>query len=264
MDIFKKPPSPEDKPQVGFQGPPTDKVIQMKRQGLTNNQIIQALQNDGYNSTDVFDALNQADLKGGVEMSPRNNFQQQSGAGSGGMQDGSGQGAPQQFQGQMPMSDGQQQPDFGGMPGVPGGLGSPGDFGAPGSMGGMGSSGGSGGFAGPGGSGKSADLERIEELAEAIIDEKWNEIVKSINKIADWKDRTESKITKMEQNFENLQKGFDQLHQGVIGKIGEYDKNLVNISAEIKAMDKVFQKVLPVMTENVNELSRITQDMKKR
>ena len=31
---------------------------------------------------------------------------------------------------------------------------------------------------------------------------------------------------------------------------------------QIKALEKVFQKILPTLTENVNELSRITQDIK--
>ncbi len=249
MDIFKKPQTAEQPQEhVVTQGPPTNKVVVMRKQGLTNNQIIQALQNDGYNSTDIFDALNQADLKGGVEMTPQN--VQPSSSPFQGQQEPFGQ-RPQGFQGMPP-----QQPmnDMGGM-GMP-------DH----DMGGMaqGMGGGMGGGMSSGMGGKSPELERIEELVEAIIDEKWNEIVKSINKIADWKERTESKITKLEQQMEDLKASFEQLHQGILGKIGEYDKNLVNISAEIKAMDKVFQKVLPVMTENVNELSRITQEMKRK
>ena len=111
--------------------------------------------------------------------------------------------------------------------------------------------------------GMSSDAERIEELAEAIIDEKWNEIVRSINKIIDWKDRTEAKINKMEQSLDELHKNFDSLHQGVLGKISEYDNNLKDVSTEIKAMEKVFQKVVPTFTENVNELGRIARDLRK-
>ena len=112
--------------------------------------------------------------------------------------------------------------------------------------------------------GGSGNRERIEELAEAIIDEKWNEIVKSINKIIDWKDRVESRITKMEQRLDDMNKNFESLHKGVLGKVNEYDKNLNNIGTEIKAMEKVFQKVLPTMTENISELSRITDKMKEK
>ncbi|HLC99104.1 MAG TPA: hypothetical protein VJC00_03800, partial [Candidatus Nanoarchaeia archaeon] len=55
---------------------------------------------------------------------------------------------------------------------------------------------------------------------------------------------------------------FDRLHEGVLGKIGEYDKGIVDIGVEIKALEKVFQKILPGFMENVNELSRITSSMK--
>jgi prefoldin subunit 5 len=256
FDIFKKPEIEEPQEQVVMSGPPTDKVVMMRRQGLSNNQIIQTLQQENFDSTAIFDAMNQADLKGGVEMSSQNNIH-------GGAP--SNEGAPKMGgnEGHMPpqQSNPSANPGMGSNSGPNPMGGSPGPMGPPRQAPAM----------NQGPVGMNADmssdgpaLERIEELAEAIIDEKWNDIVKSINKIADWKERTESKITKMEQQMTDLKKNFDQLHQGVLGKIGDYDKNLMNISTEIKAMDKVFQKVLPVMTENVNELSRITQDMKKK
>ncbi|MBS3121988.1 hypothetical protein J4434_03845 [Candidatus Woesearchaeota archaeon] len=231
LDMFKKPQETHNEHHeeynIGTQGPPVDKVFMLKRQGLSNNQIIQTLQRDGHSTHDIYDALSLAELKGGVEMSPQTTAQQQ----------GPFMQQPQSMNPAMPPIE---QPD--GMNSMDNGMQSPQRFGED----------------------KSPELERIEELAEAIIDEKWNEIVKSINKIAEWKERTESKITKLEQQFDDLKTNFDQLHQGVLGKIGDYDKNLMNISTEIQAMDKVFQKVLPIMTENVNELSRITQEMKKR
>jgi len=42
-----------------------------------------------------------------------------------------------------------------------------------------------------------------------------------------------------------------------IGKISEYDKNITDVGVEIKAMEKVFQKVLPTFTENVNKIDRL-------
>ena len=86
------------------------------------------------------------------------------------------------------------------------------------------------------------DKERIEEVAEAIIDEKWDELVKNINKIIEWKNKSEAKISSLEQQFKDLKNDFDKLHQAVIGKIGEYDQNILNVGTEIKVMEKVFQK----------------------
>ena len=101
--------------------------------------------------------------------------------------------------------------------------------------------------------------ERIEEMAEAIIDEKWEELVKSINKIVEWKDRVENQITKIEQEIRDMKENFNRLHSAIIGKIDEYDKNIVNVGTEVRAMEKVFEKILPSFTENVNELRRIVK-----
>ena len=105
------------------------------------------------------------------------------------------------------------------------------------------------------------DRERIEEVAEAIIDEKWNDLLKDINKISDFNAKTESRLTKIEQDIKNLRDNFDSLHRGVLGKISDYDRNLVSVGTEIKAMEKVFQKILPAFTDNVNRLARITDSM---
>jgi len=55
---------------------------------------------------------------------------------------------------------------------------------------------------------------------------------------------------------------FDELHKAVIGKIGEYDKNILNVGAEVKAMEKVFSNVLPVFVNNVKQLNDITKKFK--
>jgi hypothetical protein len=200
--------------------PPTDKVIAMRQQGLSNNQIIQNLQTQGFDANLIFDALNQADLKSGVDMpgGPPNDFSPDA------MQNPMQFSQPSSRIPEMPMS------------GPP-----PMDMAA-----------------------DSGSMDRIEEIAEAIIDEKWNEIVKSINKIIDWKDRTEAQMVKLEQQIADLRGDFDNLTKGVLGKVGEYDQNLTNIGTEIKAMEQVFQKVLPSLTESVHSLDRISKDFKAK
>ncbi len=103
-----------------------------------------------------------------------------------------------------------------------------------------------------------------EELIEAIIDEKWNELLKDINKIIEWKNRMDQKIAGMDQKITDLKNEFDKLHTAVVGKIGEYDKNILEVGSDIKAMEQVFKKILPSFTENVKELSRITKNVKSK
>ena len=195
---------------------PTNHVVDMRRQGLSDNQIIQNLGRLGYESHKIFDALNQAATVGGVSKISPEEFQQNQ------------QPYPQPQQSPQPQQYPQQQFPAQEMP-----------------------------------------IEQPvsssnEELIEAIIDEKWNDLMRDINRIIEWKNKTEARINQLVQEMTDLKHSFDKLHSALIAKVGEYDKNILNVGTEIKAMEKVFEKVLPTFTQNVNELSRITTSMKKK
>ena len=145
----KKPAQPAAAPAGPAAGVPTDLVIQMRQQGFSNNQIMQNLQGQGYSSSQIFDAMNQADIKGAVEAAPP-------GAG----------------------------PALQEAPPAPAPYGPPPEASAP---------------AAP-----EAGAERIEEVVESIIDEKWDELMKSVDKIVVWKDATDAKLIKMAQAIKDL------------------------------------------------------------
>jgi len=102
------------------------------------------------------------------------------------------------------------------------------------------------------------DNSRIEEVAEAIVEEKWREKRGEIDKIIEWRDQVNSKLTQLQQQINDLKDSFDSLHKGILGKISEYDENLINVGTEIKTMEKVFSKVLPSLTDSVNKLQRFS------
>ena len=103
----------------------------------------------------------------------------------------------------------------------------------------------------------------IDETVESIIEEKWNELVREIGKFTEWKDKMESRIDKIEQSMVDVKADLDSLHKAIVAKIGDFDKNLLDVGTEIKAMEKVFSKVLPELTGSVAELSRLTNKAKK-
>jgi DNA-binding transcriptional MerR regulator len=102
-----------------------------------------------------------------------------------------------------------------------------------------------------------------EEMIEAIIDEKWNDLLSDINKVIAWKEATDTRLAKMEQQMADLKESFDKLQGAVVGKVGEYDQHILEVGAEVKAMEKVFSKVLPVFTDNVAELARVSDQIKR-
>jgi len=106
------------------------------------------------------------------------------------------------------------------------------------------------------------DIERIEEIAEAIIEEKWDELSKNIQKVVEWKSSVEAKINKIEEDVKTLRENFDSINKALLERLNQYDKNLLNVGIEVKAMEKVFKKILPAFTESINELSRLTKTLK--
>ena len=203
----------ETNEQQSTGGAPVDMVLRMRDQGLSNNQIISSLQREGYQTTDIFDAMNQADLKraNGAPTEEEGVMQNQ-------IYPEELIDEPQQFE-QQPSY---QEPN----------------------------------------NNNDNNITRVEELVEAVIEEKWVDLVKDVNKITEWKSSVESDIISINQEIEDLKLSFNELQKNIVSKIDEYDKNIVKVSTNIKAMENVFQKAIPTFTENINELARTVESLK--
>ena len=105
-------------------------------------------------------------------------------------------------------------------------------------------------------------IEEIEEVVESIIEERWKEVSENIKKVVTWKHLMEERFDRMDQDIKNIKENFNELYKAVVGKVGDYDQNLMKVGAELKAMERVFSQVLPTFTENVNDLSRVAEDIK--
>jgi hypothetical protein len=107
------------------------------------------------------------------------------------------------------------------------------------------------------------DSSKIAEIAESIIEDKWSDLVDHVNRIIEWKSSMELRLNSMEEQIKGMKSDFDTLHKSILGRITDSDTVMREVSTDIKALEQVFKKILPGFVENVNELSRITQRMKK-
>ena len=105
---------------------------------------------------------------------------------------------------------------------------------------------------------------RIEEIAESIIDEKWDLLIIEVKKIIEWKTKMEETVSILHHDVDKLKDDFKILHQGVLGKLEDYDNRMRDVGTELKAVGKVFKDVIPTFVENVKELSSVTQGMRKK
>ena len=194
-------------------GIPLQQVLQFRQQGLTDNQIIQTLQGQGFGSQQIFDGMSQADVaalpsdQSPVPDAPPGSFPPQA-------PQPAPQPAPQEQTYDQGYADYQYQPE---------------------------------------------SEEKVEEIVDALINEKWEELSREFSKITEWKSKLESRLQKVEDGMENLKEDVNQLRQGVLGKINDYDENMRNVSADLKAVQKVFKEIIPEFTKNVAELGRMTK-----
>jgi len=106
--------------------------------------------------------------------------------------------------------------------------------------------------------------EMIDETVEKIIDEKWDKVVSNVEKVVKWKDELESQLNLVKEDLVNVKDTFESLEKKITNKIGSYDKGLMDVGSEIKALEKIFQKITPTLVNNVNELSKIASDFKEK
>jgi len=246
---------------------PVVEVVRMRKQGLSNNQIVQALQRNGFQTHEIFDALSQADLRAPSPVQGTDQYEQPFMQDMQGMQGPGSLGKPPlvppaddeeteasitgpQNLDELPDIGSGSQPQAGGMPMPESGFTEEPEEAsfrtAP----------------SPKGYEAKTVSADVEEISEAIIEEKWQDLMKDLNKLLDWKDKLEQRVGVLEQRFTDMKSGFDNLQKGIVEKVGDYDKSVKDVGSEMKALEQVFQKIIPTLTENVNELSRITKGMK--
>lgn len=214
------------------------KILSMKNQGYNNQQIAQILTQQGYDNQQIYNSMNQAEInsnpKSQTEHMPQ--FQQASPISQAGPDP---QPYPQMQQSPQP----QQYPDF------------QGDHRDSVSYSQQEFSSSKDIF-------DQKQIDKIEELTEAIIDERWTELMNNIQKIVDWKNRSEERILTLEKSFSELKDDFKRLNLAIVGRIKEYDQNLQETLGNVKALNLVFKQILPQFSLDIKSLHRIVDDLK--
>ena len=108
----------------------------------------------------------------------------------------------------------------------------------------------------------STDPTQMQAVIEAIIEEKWRAFMEDLTNYKTWKEKTELQIKSVKQEIIRTHARFEVLEKSILGKIKDYDENVTEFSTDIKALSKVFEKILEPLKENIRELSRITEELK--
>lgn len=107
---------------------------------------------------------------------------------------------------------------------------------------------------------QSLDVETISDIAEQIAEEKNEKLKKQISSFSRFKEETKMNLEKIEQRLARLENTFNELQIAIIRKIGDYGEDIQDISKEMHATQKSFSKILDPLTENITRLKEFSSN----
>ncbi len=103
-----------------------------------------------------------------------------------------------------------------------------------------------------------SDIETITEVAEQIIEEKTRNLKKQITSFVKFQEESQLEIERIGNRLEKIENILNELQMAIIGKIGEYGKDIQTIAKEMHSTQDSFSKILNPLTDNIRELRKIT------
>jgi hypothetical protein len=197
-----------------------DRVMQLKQQGLPDEQIIMSLQQQGITPKEISDALTQAQVKNAVNginqptqgmeqsiMDSQDGAQMQPQETAGGYS----QYVPQTQEMQAPQySDNYQQQEY-----------YPQENYAP----------------------QTSNTDSMIEIAEQVFTQKVKKLKDEIEKNTEFRSLTEIKMTNMERRLKRMEDMMDKLQIEILEKVGSYGEDLRSIKKEMNMIEDSFSKV---------------------
>jgi hypothetical protein len=217
---------------------PIDIVSNLRNQGYSNSQIIENLRKQSYSLQEISDAMNQSEIRSAIDQpsdidlpsppSPSGSQENLDFPGPSPSMDAMASRGPYS-QDIQPMS--RQVPEYQNYVGVPQ---------------------------------RDSYTEKIEEITESIIKEKWEDFVKEMGDINIWKEKVRNDILSIKQELIRTQERFENLQRAVVGKVSEYDKDIRDVGTEIKALEKVLERIIDPLTSNIRDLQKVTDELKTK
>lgn len=221
---------------------PTEIVLKMQEEGKSDAEIIAVLTEEGLKPTQISEALNQARIKQAVEAKAKEKKARAKEAEEGGLAPSILTARREELTEaeEVPMPSKEAKKVAKGMPPEEA---YPYEYAE--------------GEAAP-----AIDTEAIEEIAEEIVNEKWEEAKAKISSVIEWKEYTESRLKSMDEKMQRIESVLDRLQAALLGEVKKYGQSVKDLGTEMQSLEGAFSKILSPLVTNIKELQRITGKLK--
>lgn len=203
-----------------------DRIVQMQQQGMSDNDIIKTLRNEGIPPKDISDSIAQAKIKMAVSQDTEQGYQESYAQQP--EQQQTQQQYDQQYSGQQQYQDPNQQqqyyyPDQGQ---------------------------------------SQMSIETITEIVDRIISEKLKDLNQRVKPVIDFKNKAEEDINELKERIKRIETTIDNLQRSVIGKVGEFGQSTALIHKDLENLHGTVSKLMNPLIDNYNELKKTNASRK--
>ncbi len=107
-------------------------------------------------------------------------------------------------------------------------------------------------------------LETIQQVLEQIIGERWNSASGDINNMKITIKNNSNSISEIEDRLDGLGQRIDGVQNTMLGKTEEYNKTISDVNVELKAFEKVIDRLVPTISDSIKELRDLIDNFKKQ
>jgi len=105
--------------------------------------------------------------------------------------------------------------------------------------------------------------ESIEEIAEAVIAEKWEEFKSKVGDITEFKTHVETRLKELNDRLKRVEIALDRINAAILTKMEEQESSVKNLTREVEGLENTLTKIINPLVSSVKELKEITETAKK-
>ncbi len=215
-----------------------ERLLKLQQEGQSEQQIINSLREEGFQTTEISDALNQAKIKSAVsqEQEPTPEYQEsQPSTFPEQSQTSSEQSYPspqttsyENYASPTPTDQTQQYPEYGQQVYDSGGY-----------------------YA------QQTSTDTMTDIAEQVVNKKMQELSKILEKVVQTTNSTERELNDIKEKVKRIEDSLDSIQKAIISKIGEFGESTKLVQKDLENIHGTMSKMMNPLIDNYNELKRI-------
>jgi predicted component of type VI protein secretion system len=100
------------------------------------------------------------------------------------------------------------------------------------------------------------DPDTVTEIAQQVVEEEFKNYKKKTGDLINFKNTTEEKIDNLDERLKRIENTIDKLQQSIIQQIGEFGENTNYIRKDLENLHNTTSKLMDPLIDNINAMQK--------